>query len=284
MSPEVIEKKPEFKLDDVEQMEMDEEVRTREQYNSIHRTKYADNRNRYERWFSRRLGFRLHITKSKRVATDVPGESEIRPGLSIKFMGGELILDKADPFYALMTKKLRNHHYFALKHLVCVDDLDAEEKKRTTQKTIGVSQRHQLRAIGVMSPKQQDEIVRVLGVKSSKEFDALAKEAKSLKEENKKLKEGKSEKTLAELQAENTVLTAQQKQIADLRAENERPKAEATNDGTESGPTAGPAAGSGQGSEPGPRAGSGPQAQRSQGSRGSDGKGPAGGIRNGRPV
>ncbi len=213
-------------LTEVEQMQMDEEVRNRMQTPSISREEFTKNRPRYERWFSKRLGLRIHITKSKRVAGDVVGESEIRPGLSVKFMGGELILDRHDPYYELITKRLREHHYFTLKHIVCVDDLDAEEKKRTTQSTIGVSRRHQLRAIGVMSAKQQNDIMRVMNVKSTKEFDALAKQAKGLKAENERLKDPKAAKELVDLQAENQRLKEadQAKALVDAEAENKRLK------------------------------------------------------------
>lgn len=223
--PTEAQEKTELKpLTEVEQMELDEEVRNRTQTPSVSREAFAKNRPRYQRWFSRRLGLRIHITKSKRVAGDVVGESEIRPGLSIKFMGGELILDRHDPYYELIVKRLREHHYFSLKHIVCVDDLDAEEKKRTTQSTIGVSQRHQLRAIGVMSAKQQNDILRVLNVKSTKEFDALAKVAKGLKEENKQLKDPMAAKNLVDLKTENKQLKDQAKVISDLQAENKRLK------------------------------------------------------------
>lgn len=222
-APEKTKLKP---LSEVEQMEMDEEVRNRIQTPSISREAFAKNRPRYQRWFSKRLGLRIHITKSKRVAGDVVGESEIRPGLSIKFMGGELILDRHDPYYDLITKRLREHHYFTLKHIVCVDDLDAEEKKRTTQSTIGVSQRHQLRAVGVMSAKQQNDILHVLNVKSTKEFDALAKVAKGLKAENEKLKDPQAAKNLVDLQAENQRLVdvGTAKALEDANAENQRLK------------------------------------------------------------
>ncbi len=220
-APEKTKLKP---LSDVEKMEMEEAVRNRMQTPSISREAFAKNRPRYQRWFSKRLGLRIHITKSKRVAGDVVGESEIRPGLSIKFMGGELILDRHDPYYELITKRLREHHYFSLKHIVCVDDLDAEEKKRTTQSTIGVSQRHQLRAVGVMSAKQQNDILHVLNVKSTKEFDALATEAKGLKAENERLKDPKAAKDLVDLQAENKRLKEADaaKALEDAKAENKR--------------------------------------------------------------
>lgn len=226
MPPEAPEKEKLKPLTKVEQMQMDDEVRNRIQTPSISRDELTKNRPRYQRWFSKRHGFRFHITKSKRVQGDVVGESEIRPGLSVKFMGGELILDRHDPYFDLITKKLREHHYFSLKHIVCVDDLDAEEKKRTSASTIGVSQRHQLRKIGVMSAKQQNDILRVLNVKSSKEFDTLAKLAKGLKEENKQLKDPKAAETLADLQAENKSLKEADaaKALENAKAENERLK------------------------------------------------------------
>lgn len=228
MSPEAPAKDALKPLTKVEQLEMDDDVRNRIQTPSISPQIFAKNKPRYQRWFSKRLGFRLHITKSRRVAGDVVGESEIRPGLSIKFMGGELILDRLDPFFDLIEKRLREHHYFQLKHLVCVDDLDAEQKKRTTQDTIGVSQRHQLKQIGVMSQKQQNDILRVLNVRSSKEFEALTAVAKGLKAENEKLKDPKVAQTLADLQAENVELKKADaaKEIADVAAENIRLKDE----------------------------------------------------------
>lgn len=228
MSLEAPAKKELRPLTEVEQQEMDDAVRNRIQTPSISPQVFSKNKPRYQRWFSKRLGFRLHITKSKRVAGDIVGESEIRPGLSVKFMGGELILDRLDPYFDLIEKRLREHHYFQLKHLVCVDDLDAEERKRTTQGTIGVSQRHQLRAIGVMSAKQQNDILRVLNVKSSKEFNSLAALAKGLKAENDKLKDPKAAETLAELQAENVKLkdAGAAKALVDAEAENIRLKAQ----------------------------------------------------------
>jgi len=228
MPPEVTDKTKLKPLTAVEKMELEESSRNRIQTASISAQVYAKNKPRYQRWFSKRHGFRLHITKSKRVASDVVGESEIRPGLSIKFMGGELILDRHDPYFDLIEKRLREHHYFQLKHLVCVEDLDAEEKKRTNAGTIGVSQRHQLRKIGVMSAKQQNDILNVLNVKSSKEFDALTKLAKGLKEENERLKDPKVAETLAELQAENIKLKDAEavKELKDAEAENIRLKAQ----------------------------------------------------------
>lgn len=186
--PTEVAEKPLPKLSETEQREMEEERRTRSTFRSASREVYSKNRGRYVRWFSKRLGFRLHITKSRRVQGDVVGESEIRPGLSIKFNGGELILDRQDPDYELINKRLREHHYYSLKHLVCVDDLDAEEKKRTTQKSIGVSKRHQLREIGVMSDKKAAQIMQVMGVKTQKDYDALAKKSKAQAEEIEKLK------------------------------------------------------------------------------------------------
>lgn len=224
MSPETIAKDTLPPLSKTQQMEMDEDVRTRMQTKSISHEVFTKDRPRYQRWFSKRLGWRLHITKSKRVQGDVVGEYEMRQGLSVKFMGGELILDRKDPYFDLITKRLREHHYFDLKHIICVDDLDAEEKKRTSQKTIGVSQRHQLKQIGIMSQKQQDDILKVLNVTSTKEFNALAKVAKGLKEENKELKDSRSTKTLVDLQAENKRLKDQAQVIADLEAENKRLK------------------------------------------------------------
>lgn len=228
MSPEALVKDELKPLTKVEKMEMDDNVRNRIQTPSISPQVFSKNKPRYQRWFSKRLGFRLHITKSKRVAGDIVGESEIRPGLSVKFMGGELILDRHDPYFELIEKRLREHHYYQLKHLVCVDDLDAEQRKRTTQNTIGVSERHQLKRIGVMSAKQQNDILRVLNVKSSKEFDALTKLAKGLKAENEKLKDPKVAETLAELQAENVRLKDADaaKALADAEAENIRLKAQ----------------------------------------------------------
>lgn len=201
MLTEVAEK-PLPKLSETEQREMDEERRTRSTLRGASREQYSKNRNRYVRWFSKRLGFRLHLTKSRRVEGDVRGEFEMRPGLSVKFNGGELILDRQDADFDLIDKRLREHHYFSLKHLICVDDLDAEEKKRTTRGSIGVNKRHQLRKIGIMSDKTAAQIMSVMGVKTQKDYDALAKKAKGQAEEIEKLKDPNAGQRLKDLEAE----------------------------------------------------------------------------------
>ncbi len=205
-------------LSETEQREMDETARNRSTYNNIAPEKYTKNRSRYERWFSKRKGFRLHITKTRRVEGDIPGEWELKPGLSIKFRGGELILDKKDPDYPLIHKKLMEHHYYTLKHLVCVDELEAEEKKRLTPSNIGVNKRHQLRKIGFMDDKKAEQIMSIMGVKSQKEVAALTKKAKALEEENKALKDSDAPQRVKDLEAENKRL----REEADARRDERR--------------------------------------------------------------
>ncbi len=168
---------------------MEEDRLKRDTTPSISQQVYAINKDRYERWFSKRKGFRLHLTKARKVEGAVQGEWEIRPGLSIKFGGGELILDKLDPDYKLISKRLREHHYFDLKYLICVDDLDKEERKKTTQASIGISTKHRLRKLGIVNPKKQNEIMSLLDVKSQKDWEELEKKSKDQEAEIKRLKE-----------------------------------------------------------------------------------------------
>ena len=176
-------------LSDEEKRTMEEDRRKRDTMPSISQQVYKNNKGRFERWFSKRKGFRLHITKARRVMGAREGEWEIQPGLSIKFGGGELILDKLDPDYKLITKRLREHHYFDLKYLICVDDLDKEAKKKTTQASIGISTKHRLRKLGIVNPKKQAEILSLLDVKSQNDWDTLEKKAKAQEDEIKRLKE-----------------------------------------------------------------------------------------------
>jgi hypothetical protein len=140
-----------------------------------------DEPSRYEHWVCRYGGARYVVRHSKRVQGDVVGESFIKPPLVAQFGNGQLFLDRDDPDFDYVSKYLHKHGDIKAGSLVCVSDLEADQRSSIDPETVGKSRRAQLQLFGIRDKGHEKAVREALNIADQKEGAQLREENADLK-------------------------------------------------------------------------------------------------------